>query len=172
MNPREMLRRRTRLLAERRSQAQDATGTPMLVFALGAERYALPLRAVAEARPFAQCSPLPGAPQGILGVMNIRGDAYTAADLGALLGLAPVAERAPGFVLVLRAGPRIVLRVDSVLDIRTLSETQLSPLPPAEGGASYLKGLAPEQTMILDPDALLSHPALGGLATDARLEEI
>jgi purine-binding chemotaxis protein CheW len=168
MNTREILRRRTQLLAERRSRAQESTGTPMLVFALGGERYGLPLRDIAEARLFDQCTPLPGAPHGISGVMNIRGDAYTVAELGVLLGLALAVERAPGFVLVLRAGPRIGLRVDSVLDVRPFAEEKLSPLPQAEASASYLKGSAPDQTMILDPDALLSHPALGGLATDAR----
>ena len=173
MNPREILRRRAKLLAERRSQAQASPGTPMLVFALGSERYALPLRDVAEARPFAQCAPLPGAAKELLGVMNIRGDAFSVAELAALLGLAPVAERAPGFVLVLRQGERIGFRVDSVIDIRPVVESQFTPMPQARAGTltPYLKGLAPDQTMILDPDALLGHPVLGGLATGVRLEE-
>ena len=170
MNPREHLRRRAKLFAERRSQVPAEPGTPMLVFSLGSERYGLPLREVCAVRPFAQCAPLPGAPQGLLGVMNIRGDAFSVAELGAVLGLAPIAERVPGFVLVLRTGPRVGLRVDAVLDIRSVVEAQLAPVPQAEASTKYLKGLAPDQTMILDPDALLRHSALGGLATDARLE--
>jgi len=174
MNPREILRRRAKLLAERRSQAQAEPGTPMLVFALGSERYGLPLRDVAEVRHFAQCAPLPGAPKELLGVMNIRGDAFSVAELAALLGLAPSAERPPGFVLVLRKGERVGFRVDSVIDIRPVVADQLTPMPQAQAETltPYLKGLAPDQTMILDPDALLGHAALGGLATDARPEGV
>lgn len=160
MNSRELLRRRAKLFAERRSQARAEPGTPMLVFSLGSERYGLPLHEVCAVRPFAQCAPLPGAPPGLLGVMDIRGDAFSVAELGALLGLAPIAERVPGFVLVLRTGPRVGFRVDTGLDIRSVVEAQLAPMPQAVTSSRYLKGLAPDQTMILNLDALLGHPAL------------
>ena len=161
MNPREILRRRTKLLAERRSQAPASLGLPTLVFALGSERYGLPMSEVSEVLPFARCAPLPGAPQWLLGVMSIRGDAFSVMELGGLLGLPPVADRASGFVLAFRRGARIALRVDSVLDIKPVLEAELTPPPQAQAETlpPALKGLAPDRTMILDLDALLSRLA-------------
>jgi len=149
MNPQDILRGRAKELAGRATKAQETSGEPMLVFLLGGERYGLPLRAVAEVRPFAQCTPLPRAPAEILGVINVRGDAYSAVELAALLELPPAgADRAPGFALIMRHAGRVGLRVDAVIDLMTAA------------------GLAPDRTTILNPEALLGHPALAGVAIE------
>jgi chemotaxis signal transduction protein len=75
-----------------------------LVLPIGADRYALDLADVREVVPDPQLTPLPGAPAGVLGVLNLRGDVVPVLDTARLLGLGPIGRVAYVAVAELDAG--------------------------------------------------------------------
>ncbi len=95
-------RERAAALAARQTRAAGPTGVRVLVFALGAERYALNFGDVTEVLPFAALTPVPGGPPELLGVMNVRGDIRSVVDLGRLLTTPERTDAAAGYVLLLR----------------------------------------------------------------------
>lgn len=58
-----------------------------LVLPIGADRYALELTEVREVVPDPVITPLPGAPRGVLGLVNVRGDVVPVLDTASFLGL-------------------------------------------------------------------------------------
>lgn len=64
-----------------------------LLFQLGPDRYALPAADVVEVLPLIQIKSLPGAPKGVAGVMDHRGQPVPVVDLSALALGRPAAAR-------------------------------------------------------------------------------
>ena len=93
-----------------------------LLIAVGEERYALGIEHVLEVASGPDPAPLPGAPRGVIGLQNLRGDVVPLLDLSSLLGQA---QRAAGraMVVVEDRGRRAALSVDSLLDVASLEES-------------------------------------------------
>lgn len=85
------------------------------------EDYALPVDDVLEIADYGEVAPVPGAPESILGVRNLRGQVLPVVDLARVLGLppGPAAER---MVVAESGGRRAGLAVDSVDDVEELGE--------------------------------------------------
>ena len=103
------------------------------------EHYALPIDGVLEVAELGDVTPVPGAPSGVVGVRNLRGQLITVASLAALFGLE--AARTPERIVVAEdGGRRAGLAVESVLDVAVVPE----PAEPAESpyvrGASLVDG--------------------------------
>jgi purine-binding chemotaxis protein CheW len=99
----------------------------------GGEHYALPVSGVREIADFDQVTPVPGAPDEVLGIWSLRGDVVAVIDLAAMLGLRPAAE--PDRIVVAEgARARAGITVESVLDVAALP----AALEPAD--SSYLTG--------------------------------
>jgi purine-binding chemotaxis protein CheW len=157
-----VFRERAAQLAARRSQAAaPSAALRVLVFWLGGERYGLEFGDVAELLPFANCTPLPGAPPQLVGVTNVHGEIRSVVDLGRLLDLPEGEGRAAGYILLVRKeGREIGLRVDGIDKIETVAPGQLAV--PAEGTSGpslrYLQGLIPGKLRLLSTEAVLGHP--------------
>src|ERR1043166_6920649 len=67
-------RERAARLASQRALPEASPTLGALVFTLGTERYAVELRDLVEVLPFDSCTPVPGGPQELLGVINWRGE--------------------------------------------------------------------------------------------------
>jgi chemotaxis signal transduction protein len=148
-------RQRAARLAKGRSvHAPAGERLRVLVFRLGAERYAIEAGEVAEAIPLERCAPVPGSLPVFAGVINLRGELRAVVDLARLLALSASSSGDAGFVLVLRQrGQSIGLKVDRIEELRELGRGELSPL--ADG--KYVTGVAPGMLMLLSVDALLEE---------------
>lgn len=165
--------RRSLQLARRHSAQRAEAGFRALVIALGQERYGLELRGVLEVLAFANCTPAPGAPLELLGVINLRGEIRPVASLSRILGLVgpESAPRSGGYIAMLRGGSvEVGLRVDQVERIAFVSLDSLSV--PGEGGAAlpdpYVRGVTPDRLIVLDLSAILSHPLFTGKSAADR----
>ena len=67
-------------------QVPQTIGEKYLVFFLGEELFAVSSKKVAEATPSLAVTPLPNAPEWLLGIANLRGDIISVVNLSALLG--------------------------------------------------------------------------------------
>jgi purine-binding chemotaxis protein CheW len=161
-------RERAAALAGRRAQTAPV-GRRVLVFELGAERYGLDFGDVTGVLPFDVCTPVPGGPPELLGVMNINGEIRSVLDLGALIGLPAGSERA-GYVLLVRArGRATALRVDRLDRVRLVSPGEIAT-PEGDGRTDgrYVTGLTADAVRLLDTVAVLAHPVFHDSAADSE----
>jgi purine-binding chemotaxis protein CheW len=144
--------RAVRLAKTQASPTAFSPGLPVIIFRLARERYAIELKDLAEVLPFTRCTPVPGAPSQFLGVINLRGELRGVLDLSQLLALPESESTKSGFVLILRAGLGVGLKVDSVEELHEIRPEDLTrPMQ-----ANHLKGLASGTLPLLDVDILLA----------------
>lgn len=139
---------------------------PHVVFAVADTEYALPLHAVREiARP-PVATPLPGAPEWLVGVANIRGGIVSVVDLRAFLDEGPTAPgRDRRFLVVTAPGGDLTagLLVDAVRGIHSIPPDQVrSPAAPVAARCSaYMLGVAGagrRPIVVMEPNRLLLSP--------------
>jgi purine-binding chemotaxis protein CheW len=143
----------------------------VLTFLLGEERYGVEFADVAELLAFDRCTPLPGAPAALCGVVNLHGEIRTVADLALLMELpgrdGTNGAALSGYVVCLRRGGRdAALRVDQLDRIQLVAAAELAVPEPAEAGTllRYLQGIAADRLRLLSTDAILAHPLLQAAA--------
>ena len=116
------------------SRARDATVVPTreyLAFRLGDEVYAIDILKVQEIRVFEAVTKLPGAPDYIKGVINLRGLIAPVIDLRVKFGFREAAYGPFTVVIVLYVHDRLVAIV-AVLRLVRLSRSSPSTDPVAE----------------------------------------
>ncbi len=92
-----------------------------LIFLIANERFCLPLANLVEVAPFVRCTPTPGGPPELCGVVQFRGELRSVLDLARILDLPLAAQRSPGYILFARRSPsEIGLRVDELISIETI----------------------------------------------------
>ena len=83
-----ILDERARRLAQRTPPQADAPAIDLLTFTLGPIRYGIEHRFVREVARLISVTPVPGAPDFLLGVTNYRGQVLGLFDLRGLFGIA------------------------------------------------------------------------------------
>ena len=138
-----------------------------LAFRLGGEDYAIDILQVQEIRVFDAVTKLPGAPEFIKGVINLRGLIAPVLDLRVKFGYA-AAEYGPFTVLiVLHVREHLVAAVvDAVADVVALSDDEIKPRPEFATAINieYVMGLASRgerMLILLDIERLICSEELG-----------
>jgi len=164
---RDLRTERAAALARRGLAAGESdTGVDHLVCACGADRYGLPLTAVAQILPMRPCTPMPGAVPALIGLVALSGRIVGVLSLARALGrpdAAPDPEAEGGHLVVLRnAQPHhqghvqpIAFAVDRVLGIvRAAGTSDASPgiADPDGLGNEAASGYAPGATSDGRPD--------------------
>jgi len=155
------------VLSERRRPNQGIR--KYLLFSLGGEEYGLDVSRVREVVAVTGVTRVPGAPEPVRGVMNLRGKLMAVMDIKRRLGLSAESSRPESFAIVVETetGDRTGLMgilVESVgklveLDADNIEEVSL---PAGRPGAGFLAGQIRTEggpKKIIDIDALLR---LGG----------
>jgi purine-binding chemotaxis protein CheW len=123
----------------------------LVIFAAGGRRWALPLAAVERVVAMVAIEPLPGAPPGVRGAVDVHGDVLPVLDLGVRLGEAPhPLGPAAQLVLARTARRRVALPVDESLGV--VSEPLRGASAPLAGVARLPDGLL----AVYDLDAFLA----------------
>jgi purine-binding chemotaxis protein CheW len=99
----EILRRRAESLSSESQDEVQVDQMSLLLFRLGDEWYAVPIESVREIYNDYEVTPIPGVPDYIPGIVNIRGEIVSVTDLGALMRIparpeAVVVEQASAIV--------------------------------------------------------------------------
>lgn len=106
--------------------AKDAAAD-WVVFALAGQEYAVPVGAVVRVLAAAEVRPLPGAPDIVLGLLDLHGAVLPVVDLGQRLGRPPRAIGVDDQFLVVRTARRtLVLVVDLALGVVRLPIVDVS----------------------------------------------
>jgi purine-binding chemotaxis protein CheW len=135
------------------------------VFRLGDETYGLPVAAVAEvARRPQHVASLPGAPDFIDGVMNLRGGIIPIVNLARRFGVAAAAPEGGRVMIVTldgagRDSARVGFAVDGVAGAVAIPRAAIVPAPPAVSGLFHRVATpdpAGPMILLIDPAALLA----------------
>ena len=134
-----------------------------MTFALGEgldSKWAFELHEIAEVLPLGRFTPVPSAPEGLLGVFNLRGEIIPIIDLATVLRLAPATPQPGGCLLVLRRPElEVGLKIAHVDRIKRYLPEELFADAAAAGDAAErsVKTVARDGTQILNLAAVLSH---------------
>lgn len=155
---RRVLEERARLLS--RPPAVEETGNTIQVvsFRLGEEQYAIEVGYVEGIYPLREWTPVPGAPDFCVGVVNLRGRIFSIVDLHAFLGLDRVSiDDNTQIIAVNVEGLEVGLLASEVRSIGPLLLEKLSPVLPTTSrvAAEYARGVTPEMVVLLDLPALM-----------------
>jgi purine-binding chemotaxis protein CheW len=140
----------------------------LLVFRVGAERFAVRLSAVDEVVDAPQVRPLPDTAQRVMGLTTIRGALVTIYDPRPLLNVTGAVDDAA--LLFARGGSRVGLAVGGVYDTLLIDRDDVRPAPASDVSEKLLIGVVKrgrDLIGLLDADALLDSAvgvteAIGG----------
>ena len=139
----------------------DADGAiELILLEVAGTDFCIDIRSVREIRGFTASTPLPQAPDFVLGVINLRGAVMPVLDLRARLGLGTTEASGRHVIVVVHHGETLAgLLVDAVQETMILPAEQLQPPPRYEGGPAdvFVEALIPLEGRIL---SLLSVASL------------
>lgn len=117
----------------------------LVCFRLGKETFGVDIFAVREIVRHQEITTVPGAPDFVLGVVNLRGRVISVVDLGRQLGLAPSQITTSSRILVIELdGVRVGFLVDAATSVIKVPPEAVDPPPEIIGDvkADYLEGVA------------------------------
>lgn len=142
---------KTRALLETLAQRKRDDGSAyavepqeqLVVFSLDGRLYGLPITLVASIVLLGDVTPIPGTPDCLLGVVNVRGEIESVLDLRQALGLSPAKVGPTSRLLIAQSGEiRSGLLVDAMHDIIGVSKGDLRPKPPGLESVEFVTGEA------------------------------
>ena len=140
----------------------EATTRQLVVFTLGNEEYALPIRQVHEIIRYTEPRSV-GAQSGwVRGVISLRGKIVPVFDLAARLGLSSANPEGGKIVIVETATDMAGVIVDDVEEVLTVDDDQLDDVP-AAGTASIdaIAKIDDRLVILLDPEGIFAGAELG-----------
>ena len=146
--------------------ASSAAELQLILLDLGSERCAIEISVVREIAPLSRITFVPGAPPGVLGIVNLRGQIVPVFDLGLRCGISPSRQDATSRIVVVdREGSAVGVLVDRVSEIARVREDEIE-LPETLGRRRRrrcVRGVAKlgqGQVLVLDlAEALSAEPS-------------
>ncbi len=133
-----------------------------VTFRLADETYGINVMQVQEVLRVTEIAPVPGAPDYVLGIINLRGNVVTVLDTRKRFGLPATEKDDSTRIVIIESEQNVVgVQVDSVAEVVELrrSEIELSPAVGNDESSKYIEGVASnnDQLLILiDINKLLS----------------
>ncbi len=139
---------------------------PQLIFRSQGTLYAVDAETVLEVVELPAISPWPGAPIGVVGVIDYRGEVLPVLDVALRLGAIPtVPEESDDLVIIRTSVGSVALLVEEALELNSLLELHPlveSPSLPLQKAAPFLTGLGSVSDKVvlgLDGAKLLTYPS-------------
>ena len=147
-------------------RTDSGENTELISFAIGNDQYGVDIMAVREIKGWTDITPLPGQADYVRGVLNLRGAIVPIIDLRCRFGQGLTQATPLHIAIIVQIAEKpIGLLADRVLDIVSLDETDIKPVPRVAQSdrVNFLSGLlASEAGMI----ALIDLPHLLADAAD------
>lgn len=145
--------------------AQKIVDNPMVrwvTFHLDNEKYGINVMQVQEVLRVTEIAPVPGAPDYVLGIINLRGNVVTVVDTRRRFGLLEKEADDTTRIVIVEVGDQVVgILVDSVAEVVELysSDIESAPNVGTEESAKFIQGVASlegELLIIIDLNKLLT----------------
>ena len=134
-----------------------------VTFRLGEETYGVNVMQVQEVLRIAEIAPVPGAPDYVVGIINLRGNVVTVIDTRKRFGLYPRELDDSSRIVIIEADDQVIgILVDSVAEVVELrgSEVEAAPTVGNEESSRYIQGVASrngELLILVDLNRFLSE---------------
>jgi len=148
------------------SQAAEKTNDEIIqwvTFRLDNEKYGIRVMQVQEVLRMTEIAPVPGAPDYVLGIINLRGNVVTVIDSRKRFGLSETEADDSTRIVIIEAEKHVVgIMVDSVaevVDLRT-SEIDAAPNVGNDDSSKYIQGVSSKEKellILIDVNKLLSE---------------
>ena len=125
-------------------RAKESVSAELISFAIGEEQYGVDIMAVREIKGWSEINHLPGQPDYVRGVLNLRGVMVPIIDLRCRFGGGLTEATALHVVIIVQIeDQQIGLLADRVLDIVEFESGQVQPVPSVvrNGRTEFLSGL-------------------------------
>lgn len=159
----EILKKRAVELARPVETVEVETLLPVIEFQLASEVYAFELCYVKKVVPVSQLVDLPGTPNFVAGICHLSGQILSVIDLRMFFDL-PVnkGDRCQTLVLLQAQHMQLAILAEEILGVRELKNSSLQERLPTLTGVRerYLKGVTPDQTIVLDAECLIGDETL------------
>ena len=133
-----------------------------VTFRLDDQTYGVNVMQVQEVLRVWEIAPVPGAPDYVLGIINLRGNVVTVIDSRQRFGLAPKDADEASRIVIIEVRKQVVgILVDSVSEVTELPQSAIEPAPSigAEESSRYIQGVANRDgglLILVDLDKLLT----------------
>ena len=133
-----------------------------VTFRLDNETYGINVMQVQEVLRYSDIAPVPGAPDYVLGIINLRGNVVTVLDTRLRFGLMPAEVSDNTRIVIIEAEKQVIgILVDSVAEVVYLksSEIESAPNVGTSESARFIQGVCNRESELLilvDLDKLLS----------------
>jgi purine-binding chemotaxis protein CheW len=150
----------------------ENSGGPLIqfvTFVLMDETYGINVMQVQEVLRVTEIAPVPGAPNYVLGIVNLRGNVVTVIDTRTRFGLPKAEMDDASRIIVIESEKQVVgILVDAVAEVVELYENEIDVAPNVgtEDSSRYIQGVATRE------DGLLILVDLNKLLTDEEWEKI
>ncbi|HYE36806.1 chemotaxis protein CheW [Methylocaldum sp.] len=147
------------------SEALEKRSDPVnqwVTFRLGEETYGINVMQVQEVLRITEIAPVPGAPDYVVGIINLRGNVVTVIDTRKRFGLFPKEPDDASRIVIIEAEDQVIgILVDSVAEVVELraSEIESAPSVGNEESARYIQGVTShngELLILVDLNRFLS----------------
>lgn len=143
-------------------KAPEPDWLPLLLLEIAGERYAIPNRSIVELNVPDGIRAMPGAPDWILGLIDVRGTPIVAVSTATLLGRPTPEGQVPEVCLIveLDEGIPVALFVDRAIGLERVSPGIINPMPQAMAGIGGYFVLHEDAIVgLIDTKLLLSQVA-------------
>ena len=114
----------------------------LVVFTLDTQRYAIPLDSIERVFPTVEVTPIPKAPEIVLGVVNIQGRVVPVVDIRRRFRLPEREPEIYDHMIVASTGKRAVaFVVDGATGILEIPENEITALRDLLSGTEYVEGV-------------------------------
>ena len=177
-----------------RNDAEAATVTDgqlqrFVAFSIDGEEYAVPIAAVTEVVPSMDIVPVPGAPEYILGLINLRGKVVPVLDLAKKFRITRQTPDTRQHIMIAENVQQVLfgILVDQVTEVLKIAPDDIKPAPEAlttNISAEYVTGVLvlggetsnhtdqPEHDTQPDQERILLVMDLQKILSDANMQEI
>ncbi len=133
-----------------------------VTFRLGEETYGVNVMQVQEVLRITEIAPVPGSPDYVVGIINLRGNVVTVIDTRKRFGLYPKDSDDSSRIVIIEADDQVIgILVDSVAEVVELraSEIESAPNVGNEESSRYIQGVTSrngELLILVDLNRFLS----------------
>lgn len=127
-----------------KSQSTDDPVQQYVTFKLDQETYGLNVMRIQEVLRHTEIAPVPGAPDYVMGIINLRGNVVTVIDTRRRFGLADADVTDTTRIVVLEAESQVIgILVDSVAEVVYLRQSEIETAPNVgnEESARFIQGV-------------------------------
>jgi len=146
-------------------QAEQTANEPFtqwVTFRLANEKYGINVMRVQEVLRMTEIAPVPGAPDYVLGIINLRGNVVTVIDTRRRFGLPEQEPDDQTRIVIIEAENQVVgILVDSVAEVADVVTSQVETAPNVgnDESSKYIQGVSSQEgelLILVDVNKLLS----------------